>query len=109
MEEAFRTLSQIMNRQLKDDRISEENRFGRATFLPLSNMSGRGGISQREVLREEGVIGTADTLVQAEAQYSGLVQYLLGRVLVVDHIDHAIAIGKNTGTAFVWLPLKENP
>ena len=40
------------------------------------------------------MIGTADTLVQAEAQYSGLVQYLLGRVLVVDHIDHAIAIGK---------------
>lgn len=72
----------------------KKNRFGRATFLPLSNMSGRGGISQREVLREEGVIGTADTLVQAEAQYSGLVQYLLGRVLVVDHIDHAIAIGK---------------
>ena len=72
----------------------KKNRFGRATFLPLSNMSGRGGIFQREVLREEGVIGTADTLVQAEAQYSGLVQYLLGRVLVVDHIDHAIAIGK---------------
>ena len=40
------------------------------------------------------MIGTADTLVKADAEYSGLVQYLLGRVLVVDHIDHAIAIGK---------------
>lgn len=72
----------------------KKNRFGRATFLPLSNISARGGISQREVLRETGVIGTADTLVKADAEYSGLVQYLLGRVLVVDHIDHAIAIGK---------------
>lgn len=72
----------------------KKNRFGRATFLPLSNMNGRGGISQREVLNEEGVIGTADTLVHADAEYSGLVQYLLGRVLVVDHIDHAIAIGR---------------
>lgn len=72
----------------------KKNRFGRATFLPLSNMNGRGGISQREVLKEEGVIGTADTLVEADREYSSLVQYLLGRVLVVDHIDHAIAIGK---------------
>ena len=72
----------------------KKNRFGRATFLPLSNMNGRGGISQREVLKEEGVIGTANTLVHADPEYSGLVQYLLGRVLVVDHIDHAIAIGR---------------
>ena len=72
----------------------KKNRFGRATFLPLSNISARGGLSQREVLKENGVIGTADTLVKADAEYSGLVQYLLGRVLVVDHIDHAIAIGK---------------
>ena len=72
----------------------KKNRYGRATFLPLSNMNARGGISQKEVLREPGVIGTADTLVQADPEYAGLVQYLLGRVLVVDHIDHAIAIGK---------------
>ena len=72
----------------------KKNRFGRATFLPLSNISARGGISQREVLRETGVIGTADTLVKADSEYNSLVQYLLGRVLVVDHIDHAIAIGK---------------
>ena len=72
----------------------KKNRYGRATFLPLSNMSARGGISQKEVLREPGVIGTANTLVQADPEYAGLVQYLLGRVLVVDHIDHAIAIGK---------------
>ena len=72
----------------------KKNRYGRATFLPLSNMNARGGISQKEVLREPGVIGTANTLVQADPEYAGLVQYLLGRVLVVDHIDHAIAIGK---------------
>ena len=72
----------------------KKNRYGRATFLPLSNMNARGGVSQKEVLREPGVIGTADTLVQADPEYAGLVQYLLGRVLVVDHIDHAIAIGK---------------
>ncbi len=72
----------------------KQNRYGRATFLPLSNISGRGSFTQRDALKEPGVIGTANTLVQAEAEYSELVQYLLGRVLVVDNIDHAIAIGK---------------
>ena len=72
----------------------KQNRYGRATFLPLSNISGRGGFTQRDTLKEPGVIGTANTLVQADAEYSELVQYLLGRVLVVDNIDHAIAIGK---------------
>ena len=72
----------------------KKNRYGRATFLPLSNISGRGGLNQRDVLQEPGVIGTANTLVKAESEYSELVMYLLGRVLVVDNIDHAIAIGK---------------
>ena len=72
----------------------KKNRYGRATFLPLSNISGRGGLAQKDVLREPGVIGTANTLVEADAEYSELVMYLLGRVLVVDNIDHAIAIGK---------------
>ena len=72
----------------------KKNRFGRATFLPLSNISGRGGLNQRDVLSEPGVVGTANTLVKADKEYSELVMYLLGRVLVVDNIDHAIAIGK---------------
>ena len=72
----------------------KKNRYGRATFLPLSNISGRGGLNQRDVLQEPGVIGTANTLVKADDEYSELVMYLLGRVLVVDDIDHAIAIGK---------------
>ena len=32
----------------------KKNRYGRATFLPLSNMSARGGISQKEVLNQRG-------------------------------------------------------
>ena len=72
----------------------KKNRFGRATFLPLSNMSGRGGLNQKDVLKEPGVIGTANTLVKADKEYDDLVMYLLGRVLVIDDIDHAIAIGR---------------
>ena len=40
------------------------------------------------------MIGIASELVTVEKQYEGLARYLLGRVLVVDHIDHAIAIAR---------------
>ena len=36
----------------------------------------------------------ASTLVQADQQYEGLVRYLLGRVVVADTIDHAVALAR---------------
>ena len=39
-------------------------------------------------------MGIASELVAVDGKYENLVRYLLGRTLVVDHIDHAIAIGK---------------
>lgn len=72
----------------------KENRFGRATFLPLTSVGQGEMFKRKEVLSEQGVIGLADSLVQAEAQYQGLTRYLLGRVVVVDEIDHAIALAK---------------
>ena len=49
----------------------KKNRYGRATFLPLSNISGKGGIQKEEVFREPGVIGAADTLVRAALEPVG--------------------------------------
>ena len=72
----------------------KKNRYGRATFLPLNSVSGRGDFAQREALNEPGVIGVASDLVMSAQEYKGLVKYLLGRVLVVDHIDHAIMIAR---------------
>lgn len=72
----------------------KKNRYGRATFLPLTSMKNQSPFGQPAALKEPGVLGLASTLVKADSQYSGLVGYLLGRVVVVDHIDHAIALAK---------------
>ena len=45
-------------------------------------------------MKEEGVIGLADTLVMVEDKYLELAGSLLGRTLVVDHIDHGLAIAR---------------
>ena len=72
----------------------KKNKFGRATFLPLTSVGLRGGFTDNGALKDPGVIGLASTLVRADQEYEGLVRYLLGRVVVVDTIDHAVALAR---------------
>ena len=84
------------NEQTAKEMISflKKNRYGRATFLPLTNMRAKPVNLSGNVLNEQGVIGMASTLVEAEERFSNLVEYLLGRFVVVDTIDHAISLAK---------------
>lgn len=70
----------------------KKNRYGRATFLPLTSIGNRNAFQQEQALKEPGVLGLANSLVGADEQYQGLLKYLLGRVVVVDSIDNAIAL-----------------
>ncbi len=72
----------------------KKNRYGRATFLPLTTVSARPGRIQPEALGEKGAIGCVAELVQKEARFDGLIEYLLGRFLLVDTIDNALQIGR---------------
>lgn len=72
----------------------KKNKYGRATFLPLTSINGSQNFSQGAALKEKGVLGLAHELVQVEEQYRGLARYLLGRVVVVDTIDNAIALAR---------------
>lgn len=73
----------------------KENRFGRATFLPLTSITARDqGSGKEQTLSEAGVIGYAHKLVQADKEYEELLQYLLGRILVVDQMEHALTLAR---------------
>lgn len=72
----------------------KQNKFGRATFLPLTSMRSGMDIRQKEAMNEKGVIGPANTLVHVEQQFQGLADQLLGRTLVVDNIDNGIRIAR---------------
>ena len=72
----------------------KQNKFGRATFLPLTGISGNNSMKQSEALSENGVIGLANTLVKVENKYEKLAEHLLDRTLVVKTIDHGIALAK---------------
>jgi chromosome segregation protein len=68
--------------------------YGRATFLPLTAVKRGKPFDNNNLLNEPGVIGLASSLVRCEKIYTGIAESLLGRTVVVDHIDHAIAIGR---------------
>lgn len=72
----------------------KKNRFGRATFLPLTSVGKKSYQVNQAALKETGVIGLGSDLVHAESRFSGLKTYLLGRTYVVDTIDHAIALAR---------------
>lgn len=93
----------IQNIVTKDEQTAKkmiaylkQNRLGRATFLPLTSVTGKDNSKQDVFLKEEGVIGKADTLVKHDAKFDGVMSYLLGRVFVMDSIDHALALAKKS-------------
>lgn len=72
----------------------KKNKYGRATFLPLTNITSGRTLHSHEVLKEKGVIGIASTLIETESKYNALIEYLLGRIIVVDNIDNAADIAR---------------
>lgn len=71
----------------------KRNKLGRATFLPISHISDVKPFEMKAALKEPGVIGLGSSLVTTQKGYEILADYLLGRTLVIDTIDHALKIG----------------
>lgn len=71
-------------------------KLGRATFLPLTAMNDKKW-DAGSALDESGVVGVAAELVKCDGQYKGMVNHLLGKTLVLDNIDSAIALQKKYG------------
>ncbi|GFI61485.1 chromosome partition protein Smc [Clostridiales bacterium] len=73
----------------------KEKQLGRATFLPMSTVKGRPlGVERDRILSEKGVISAAVDLVKYDQQYAGIAQSLLGRIIVIDKMDNAIAFAR---------------
>ncbi len=84
-----------------------QNLLGRATFLPVSAVRGRGLTDrEREALRLPGCLGVASELVSFDERFRGVVESLLGRTVVADDLDHGIAIMRKGNHAFRLVTLQ---
>lgn len=80
-------------------RMLKENRFGRATFLPMTSVKGY-TLNQSGLSEENGYIALGSELVEFDKQYGGIVSSLLGRTAVAEDIDSAAVIAKKYGYKF---------
>ncbi len=72
----------------------KQNRLGRATFLPLTSITKPQEFKNPDALKEKGVIGMADELVHIAEEYRNVAKAMLGRIVVVDHVDNAVKIAR---------------
>ena len=72
----------------------KKQKAGRATFLPLTSIQNPQQFKTPQVLEEEGVLGMAHELVETKKEYENVAKAMLGRIAVVDHVDHAVKIAK---------------
>ncbi|NLX70903.1 MAG: chromosome segregation protein SMC [Clostridiales bacterium] len=78
-----------------------KNKYGRATFLPISSVRPRGLTrKEKEALNLPGCVGIASQLIQFDPRYTDIFENLLGRVVITETLDHAIAMAKKFGYTF---------
>ena len=84
-----------------------QNKLGRATFLPMTTISGRTlNAQERQVLTMPGCVGVASELIEFDEQYCGIVENLLGRTVVAENLDAGIEIMRRGRHAFRLVTLE---
>ena len=77
---------------------------GRATFLPLTAIR-PADFRDGKVVDEKGIVGLGDELIRFDAKYEKVFSNLLGRVVIAQDMDVAIAIARKYGHRFKLVTL----
>ncbi|NLP08744.1 MAG: chromosome segregation protein SMC, partial [Clostridiaceae bacterium] len=80
----------------------KKNKLGRATFLPIRSVEGRGFDNQTmaRIKQCEGFCGVASELVSHDSVYTGIIRNLLGKVVVIDNLDNGIKMARKFRYSF---------
>ncbi|MDR0751388.1 MAG: chromosome segregation protein SMC [Christensenellaceae bacterium] len=82
------------------DYLKSKN-YGRATFLPMSTVRANPLPSEFDrALNEKGVIDVAANLVKCDRKFDGVISNLLGRIVIVEDKETAIAVQQKYRQAF---------
>ncbi len=76
----------------------KQNNFGRATFLPISEVKERSVPDYvRSKMNMAGVLGVASELVKFDKAYLPIFNHLLGGTVIVDTLSTAVTLSQKTG------------
>ncbi len=82
-----------------------ENNLGRASFLPISAVKGK----KLDRFNKSGIKGDvilASDAIKTDKKYEQIILNLLGRTVIVESMDEAIALAKQNGYSFKIVTLK---
>ncbi len=80
-------------------RFLKEEKSGRATFLPLTSVRGY-ELNEQGLDDCDGFISVAGRLVSCDEKLRGIINSLLGRIVIAEDIDSAAVIAKKYGYKF---------
>ena len=80
---------------------ARKNDLGRVTLLPITLLNPNPlSDKERALLKEPGVVGLASELIRCDKRIEVVAEYLLGRTVVTETLDDAIALRKKSHSAF---------
>ena len=82
-----------------------KNNLGRASFLPIASVKGK-KLEKYNSKGINGIIGIASDLVDFNKKYEQIVLNLLGRTVIVEEMDDAIALAKQNNYSFRIVTVK---
>ena len=74
------------------------NKVGRLTFLPLSSIKPYGTKIRDSLAKEKGFKGLGVDCIEFDERYRKVMEHLLGRVVIVENLQHAVRMSKLPGT-----------
>ena len=81
-------------------RYLKDKHLGRATFLPLNIIQGRILQIYDNIRNLKGYIGVASQLIEYDEKFKKALDYVLGKVVIVDNMDNALIIAKSANHSF---------
>lgn len=92
----------VQNIVCEDDRSAQNaidalkrNKAGRLTFLPLKSMKASEVKYDNAVKNAQGFKGFGVQCIKFDEKYRPIMEYLLGRVIIVDKLENAVRLSKN--------------
>ena len=82
-----------------------KNNLGRASFLPLASVKGK-KLEKYNSKGIDGILGIASDLVGFNSKYEQIVLSFLGRTVIVNNMDNAIALAKKNNYSFRIVTIK---
>lgn len=77
----------------------KDNKFGRATFLPINSMKRR-DLDDRFISGKNGVFGVASKLIEFDKKIDNVISNLLGATVIVDTLATAVDLAKENRYSF---------